>query len=81
MIPNSKIDTPPSTGGGIVPTKAISFPEKDSKAANTAAPPITHTLKTRVKTSTPIFSPYVVFGGPPIRDEISVPKPSPSNER
>lgn len=81
MIPNNSIDTPPKTDVGIVAIIAIVLPENDKSIAIMAAPSITNTLYTRVIANTPMFSPYVVFGGPPISALINVPIPSPSNER
>ena len=60
---------------------AITFPKNEIMIAITAAPKMTYTLYTRVIANTPIFSPYVVFGGPPINALINVPNPSPNKER
>ena len=49
--------------------------------ANTAEPMNKYTLYALVIASTPMFSPYVVFGGPPISDAINVATPSPKIER
>ncbi len=48
---------------------------KNGKAADT------HTLKQRVIASTPIFSPYVVFGVAPKKPDKMFARPSPSKER
>ena len=47
--------------------------------ANTAEPMNKYTLYALVIASTPMFSPYVVFGGPPISDAINVATPSPED--
>ncbi|MMZ65794.1 hypothetical protein D1872_282280 [compost metagenome] len=43
MTPNSRSDTPPMTGEGIFMIRAENVPEKDSRIAIIAAPPITQT--------------------------------------
>ena len=60
--------------------KAATLPTKEIIIARTAAPPITHTLKQRVIASTPIFSPYVVFGVAPKKPERIFARPSPSKD-
>ena len=57
------------------------MPTKEIIIANIAAPPITQTLKHRVIASTPIFSPYVVFGVAPKKPERILARPSPNKER
>ena len=81
IIPNSKIDTPPITGDGIVEIRAENLPTKLKISANTAAPPNTNTEKIRVIASTPMFSPYVVLGGPPKSDANIIAVPSAKIER
>ena len=61
--------------------RAATLPTKEIIMANIAAPPITHTLKHRVIASTPMFSPYVVFGVAPKKPERMFAKPSPNKER
>ena len=75
--PYSSNDTPPSTGLGIVETIAVNFPKKPNTIAIIAARPITHTEAIFVIPTTEVFSPYVVFAGPPIAPAINVAKPSP----
>ena len=60
---------------------APNFWQNDSTNAMTAAPPITHTLYTFVIAITPMFSPYVVFGGPPHTAAHAVARPSPTSVR
>ena len=81
MIPNKRMDTPPITGTGIAWIRAATLPTKEIIIARTAAPPITHTLKQRVIASTPMFSPYVVFGVAPKKPDKIFARPSPSKER
>ncbi|MNN45477.1 hypothetical protein D3C81_1598150 [compost metagenome] len=57
ITPNKSRDTPPITGGGITAINVENFPEKESKIAKMAAPPITNTEYTRVNAMTPMFSP------------------------
>ena len=45
------------TGAGMLWMIAPILPTKEMTMAITAAPPITHTLNTRVMAMTPIFSP------------------------
>ena len=45
------------TGTGMVRIAAPILPTKEMMMAMTAAPPMTHTLKTRVMAMTPMFSP------------------------
>ncbi|MNZ88288.1 hypothetical protein D3C78_1071770 [compost metagenome] len=60
---------------------AENLPEKESKMAKIAAPPITKIEYTLVSAITPIFSPYVVFGVEPTKPENTVEIPLPSKER
>ncbi|MNL57999.1 hypothetical protein D3C87_1815990 [compost metagenome] len=57
ITPNNRSDTPPITGPGILAITEEKVPEKESRIAITAAPPITNTEYTLVKAMTPIFSP------------------------
>ncbi|GJM77288.1 hypothetical protein HMSSN036_95040 [Paenibacillus macerans] len=57
------------------------MPEKESRTAKTAAPPMTNTEYTLVSAITPIFSPYVVFGVEPTKPDRMVEMPFPSKER
>jgi len=66
---------------GMLRMRAPMGGKKDMAMAMTAAPPMTQTLKTRVMAMTPMFSPYVVFGGPPSRPETAVATPSPASDR
>ena len=60
-------------------TSAVNFPINPNKIAITAAPPTTYTEATRVIATTPVFSPYVVFAGPPSAAETNVANPSPKS--
>lgn len=66
---------------GIVEITAENFGTKDSNAANTAAIRITLGSYTRDSSYTPVFSPYVVFAGPPINPAKAVARPSPNRVR
>ena len=44
MTPKSRMHTPPMTGTGMLRMRAASLPEKDTRMAMMAAPPMTHTL-------------------------------------
>ncbi len=57
MIPKSRMQMPPITWVGMVRMSAPTGGTKDIAMAMTAAPPITHTLNTRVMAMTPMFSP------------------------
>ena len=57
--------------------RAVNFPKKPRTIAIIAASPITHTDATLVIPTTAVFSPYVVFAGPPIAPATNVARPSP----
>ena len=79
MKPYSNKLTPPSTGVGIVCTNAVNFPKKPKTIAKQAAKAITPTDAFLVIPTTAVFSPYVVFDGPPKKPAANVAKPSPIN--
>ena len=58
---------------------AVNLPKKPNTIAIIAASPITHTEATLVIPTTEVFSPYVVFAGPPINPAKNVATPSPNN--
>lgn len=81
MTPKSSMETPPMTGVGMLWISAASLPRHESRMAKTAAPPMTQVEKTFVMASTPMFSPYVVFGVEPKKPEMMVERPLPKMER
>ena len=81
IIPYSMKDTPPIIADGIVEMTAANFGMKDSTIANTAARRTTIGSYTLESSNTPVFSPYVVFAGPPIAPANAVARPSPTNVR
>src|SRR5699024_4605692 len=81
MIPNNSKEMPPITGEGMDEMSAANFPKKDKMIAMAAAIPIIHVEYTLVIASTPMFSPYVVFGVEPTKLEIMVAIPFPNKER
>ena len=62
---------------GIEEITAVNLPKKPNTIAIIAASPITHTEATLVIPTTEVFSPYVVFAGPPINAATAVATPSP----
>ena len=58
---------------------AVNLPKKAKHIAIIAASPITQTDATFVIPTTEVFSPYVVFAGPPSIPATNVAIPSPSN--
>ena len=62
---------------GIVEIIAENLGMNESTIANTAAILITIGSYTFDNSYTPVFSPYVVFAGPPINPESDVASPSP----
>ena len=62
---------------GIVDITAENFGMNESKIAKTAAILITIGSYTFDSSRTPVFSPYVVFAGPPINPDKEVASPSP----
>ena len=50
-------ETPPMVPVGMAETSAANFGQNDSKMANPAAMRTTRGSKTRVRASTPVFSP------------------------
>ena len=72
-------ETPPRTAFGIVDTNAVNLLKNPKTIAVIAAKPITHTDATFVIPTTEVFSPYVVFAGPPINPAKNVAIPSPNN--
>ena len=75
--PYNSIDTPPSTADGIDDIIAVSSPKNPNIIAIKAASPKTQTEATFVIPTTDVFSPYVVFAGPPIIPAANVARPSP----
>ena len=57
IMPYSTSDTPPITHAGMQEMTAANFGQNDSKMANPAAMRTTRGSKTRVRASTPVFSP------------------------
>ena len=66
---------------GIVEMIAENFGIKERITANTAAIRITLGSYTLESSSTPVFSPYVVLAGPPMRPANAVAIPSPISVR
>jgi len=69
--------TPPMMEDGIEPITAANFGEKLRMIAYTAAIRITLGSCTFDSSNTPVFSPYVVFAGPPMAPANAVASPSP----
>ena len=76
--PYSSKETPPNTGSGIVEIIAVNLPRKPKHIAIIAANTITQTDAILVIPTTDVFSPYVVFAGPPSIPATKVAIPSPS---
>src|SRR5699024_372556 len=74
-------EIPPITGEGIEEISAANLPQNDKHIAMTAAMPMIHVEYTRVIASTPMFSPYVVFGVEPTKLDKIVEIPFPNRER
>ena len=74
-------DTPPIIEAGIEPMISATFGINPRTIAYTAASLITRGSCTRLSSSTPVFSPYVVFAGPPNKAESEVARPSPIKVR
>ena len=76
--PYRRSETPPKTAFGIVDTSAVNLLKNPNAIAIIAASPITQTDATFVIPTTDVFSPYVVFAGPPINPATKVAIPSPN---
>ena len=78
IIPYSMKLTPPMIEDGMVLMSADTFGMKLTIIAKTAAIRMTLGSCTRLNSRTPVFSPYVVLAGPPMKPAIAVARPSPS---
>ena len=77
IIPYSMKLTPPMIDAGSEPIHSATFGEKLRRIAYTAARRTTLGSYTRLSSRTPVFSPYVVFAGPPNAAANAVARPSP----
>ena len=79
IIPYTINEIPPIISVGIVLIKLSINGKNDKSIAIIAATLKTNGSHTPVNATTPVFSEYVVFAGPPINPASEVPMPSPSN--
>ena len=81
IMPYSIRLTPPIVAAGIRPIRHANLGQKLSRMLRQAARRMTAGSKTRVRFSTPVFSPYVVFAGAPNALASAVASPSPVSVR